>query len=227
MRRALASAVLLALVLAGCATGPDGRARAFLDGFTTPGSEGGASALAKPDSDLPPIRRAALAGGEVVVAGPDGYCIDPVTLKGTAREGVVILASCRILSGGRTGPEVAPALITVTVGAREPAPVLPDPPTLAGIAGAPLASGETRGGFSLAQISEGGGRFFEGSDGRYWRGAFVLRSRLVALALYAPAGSPLAAGRRGAELLDQVQRAIRAASPGAPLSGRPAGTSRG
>ncbi len=221
MRRALL--LLSALALAACDVNGDGSGRGFLTGFDTPGSAGGREALSQPDGGAKPIRRAALAGGAVVVAGPRGYCIDPVTVESDGVTGFAVLASCRILAGPAAGPEVEPALVTVTVGAEAPAPVLPDPATLARLAGSPARAGESRGGLVLAQIQEGGDRVLEGGDPRHWRGAFLLGTRLVSLAVYAPAGSALAADR-GRDMLTAVRRAIVRASPepdrGSALPGR-------
>ena len=46
----------------------------------------------------PPLQQAALEEGAVVVGGPGGYCIDPVTLERRAGRGFAVLASCQILS---------------------------------------------------------------------------------------------------------------------------------
>lgn len=160
----------------------------------------------------PPLARAELARGAVVVAGPEGYCVDPVTLGRGAARNFAVLASCQILSGGRRGPWVEPAMMTVTVGPAG-ASALPAPQTLAAETGAALIGGETRDGFVVAHLGDGGAEVLDGGDARYWRGAFLQGGRMVGLALYAPSGSPLA-GDEGVRLLRAIRSRIAAQSPG-------------
>ncbi|SFD65019.1 dihydroxy-acid dehydratase [Roseivivax sediminis] len=207
MAMRVALAACLALALAACEV-PEGGELRFAPGAGA-GISAGRDALTG-EEEAAPIRAVEMAGGAVVVAGPRGYCIDPETVSARGGGGFAMLASCRILAG--SGPAVAPALITVTVGARERAPVLPDPATLARLVGGPAASAETSEGFVSLQIQEGGDTVLAGGDGRYWRGAFLQGPRLVSLALYAPEGSRLA-GAPGRALLAEVRRAIAAASP--------------
>ncbi|ETX27887.1 hypothetical protein [Roseivivax isoporae] len=226
--RRLSVLMLTLLALGACDVTSEEAARGFLADFAAPGSAGGRDALSEPAAGPPPVGRVALAGGAVVVAGPRGYCIDPVTIESAEDGGFAVLASCSILSGGASGPSVAPALVTVTVGGPQPAPVLPDAATIARAAGVPLATDATRGPLVLAQMARGGDTALEGGDARHWRGAFLMGRRLVALALYAPSGSAMA-GRDGARLLQGVHEAIVRASPDipAPMSGRSASPSRG
>ncbi|GGG69629.1 hypothetical protein GCM10011415_16360 [Salipiger pallidus] len=159
-----------------------------------------------------PLKQATLAGGDVVVAGPRNYCVDPQTLpRGSARS-FAMIASCNILSGGERGDFVEPVLVTVTTGPFEGAPVLPSPRLLAEEVGHPYAGGENGGDITLAQLGAGGNELLEGGDPRYWRAAFVLNNHVVGLALYAPEGSRMAAGT-GAQMLRQVRDSIVAASP--------------
>lgn len=194
---------------------PSGEARAptsaFLAGLFSPRD----STPATPRTDRKgpvPLVRVALGRGAIVLSGPDGYCIDPITLRSRGAQGFAVLASCRILTGGKAGPYVAPVLITVTVGGRNSGSDLPDPQTLAAISQSPLLAGLTREGLSLAHLGAGGEQILDGGDPRYWRGAFVQADRLVALALYAPDGSRLA-GQSGAEMLQQVKSRIVSQSP--------------
>ncbi|WP_306133506.1 dihydroxy-acid dehydratase [Roseivivax marinus] len=219
--RALLGLGLIA-ALAGCEMDANGQARGFLSGFESPGTSGGRDALSKPGDGPPPVPRAAVAGGAVVVAGPRGYCVDPVTVESDDDTGFAVLASCRILGGPGAGPNVAPALVTVTVGAPEPAPVLPTAETFARLSGGAARPGRSGGDLVVAQMQTGGERVLPNGDPRYWRGAFLVANRLVSLALYAPEGSSLA-GDDGGQFLGSVRRAIRAGSPaGGALTGRPA-----
>ena len=188
---ALASAALLA----GCDATGAGNSFGFLATQESPGNLG--------------LRSARLAGGAVVVSGPEGYCIDASTLRSTSAGGFAAIASCRILSNGSEGPIVEPALVTVTV--SRATGDAPSPDALASALGTELLQNRRLSAVTTGQMATGGETAFEGSDPRHWRGAFVLGDRLVGLALYAPQGSPLV-GAQGAAFLNTVSSRIRANS---------------
>ena len=151
-------------------------------------------------SQAPALRQAPLMNGDVLLAGPDGYCIDGATLRDKGRDGFAMLASCRILSGNPQLDRVHPALMTVSVARNARPDDLPGPQGLADLTGARLLSGETEGGTVIAHLSGGGDALLDSGDPSHWRAAFLLDGRLVSTALYAPEGSPLA-GPDGRELL--------------------------
>lgn len=159
-----------------------------------------------------PLANATLAGGEIVVAGPRGYCIDPVTLSRGATRSFAVLASCNILSGGEEGIFVEPMMVTITVGPRLESPAIPAPEALASEVGQTLVSGSARDGLTTALLAGGGAEVLDNGDPRYWRGAFVENGHLIGLALYAPEGSRFV-GRDGAEMLGRVHRQILRLSP--------------
>ena len=163
----------------------------------------------RPDS-APLLTSAALARGGIIVKGPDGYCIDPTTLRSTSNGGFAAIASCNIISGGQTGPIVEPALMTVTV---SPAPgAAPSPVELAEALGTRLLESRELSALAVGHMATGGENAFAGSDPTHWRGAFVLGPHLVGVTLYAPKDSPLI-GVQGAAFLNTVSSAIRANSP--------------
>lgn len=184
-----------AFALAGCDTTGAGNALSFLDTGEGPQN------LA--------VNRAAVAGGDVTILGPDGYCVDASTLRSNTTTGFAALASCNILSGGQTGPIVEPGLVTVTV---QPAgDETPTMDALAAALGTELLSQKELSAVSVGQMATGGETAFDGSDTRHWRGVFVLHGYVVGLALYAPEGSPLV-GNQGAAFLNTVSSRIRANS---------------
>lgn len=189
----------------------DPAGRGMLSGLFKPADPkeaGGATPERTARPRLPaPLARAAIAGGDVVVAGPDGYCVDPTTLQSRAERGFAIIASCSILSNGRLGDAVPAMLVSVTVGPRGDTGDLPRPREIAAAADAPLLAGEALPGFVVAHLAQGGRALLPDGDDRYWRGAFVLGDRLVGLALYAPEGSTLA-GQGGGEVLARVRARI-------------------
>ena len=194
---------LAALVLSGCleTVGPRGASA------RSAGLLPGGSARQAPR----PLEQAALARGTVVVAGPEGYCVDPVTLGRGAARSFAMLASCQILSGGELGYYVEPMMLTVTVGKPGPT-ALPQPATLAAEAGSAFLGGSLRDGVSVAHLGAGGAAVLDGGDPRYWRATFALGGRMVGLALYAPKGSDLA-GDGGYAMLARVRARIVAARP--------------
>ena len=225
MARWAVVSVLAALCLAGCDARPpvsnpaeDGTAgtksRGFLSAMLR--APGGASekkaARATDAATAPPLAKKSMAGGSVVVAGPEGYCIDPETAEGGRSRGFAVIASCRILTDGKRGHEVAPVIVTVTVGPRGLEKDLPSAKALAQATGAALLDGQETDGLVLAHLAAGGDRALEGGDARHWRGAFVLNGRMVGLALYAPKDAPMA-DSGGAVMLDSVRARIVSLSP--------------
>ncbi|MDJ0820234.1 MAG: dihydroxy-acid dehydratase [Paracoccaceae bacterium] len=201
---------LTGVLLAGCDTSapvsnPDGNTRqgGFLAGLLRPP---GGSDLAKPFAQVP------LAGGKVIVAGPDGYCIDPETLDSRPARGFAVIASCHILTAGETNSPVIPSLVTVTVGSKQEGETLPDPNALAALAEAPLLEGDQTDDMVAALLAQGGDALLEGGDPRHWRAAFLQGDYLVGLALYAPENSAKI-GPAGLDFLRRVKARIQELSP--------------
>lgn len=234
----LAIVLACGLLVAGCdATVPDSgpgdrpQSRGFLASVLPPAAPGDTGpreeTRTRPQMPLP-YARVTLAGGDVVVSGPDGYCIDPTTVDRGVMRAFAVIASCHILSNGRAGFVVEPLLMTVTVGPRGEVEDLPDATELAELAGAPLISGETALGFTTANLARGGADILQAGDDRYWRATFLQGGRLIGLALYAPKDSPMA-GAAGQVMLRAVRERIAAGSSGravASATATPAGTER-
>ncbi|MCI5110644.1 MAG: dihydroxy-acid dehydratase [Marivita sp.] len=181
---------------------------AYLTGCGPTGAFGSMSLLqGDAASEAPLVTSAELARGAITVSGPDGYCIDPATLRRTPSGGFAALASCHIMSGGQTGPIVEPALITVTV---SPAPdEVPGPSDLAEVLGTTLLQDRELSALAVGLMATGGEAAFDGSDPRHWRGAFVIGPHLIGVTLYAPKDSPLV-GAQGAAFVNTVSSTIRA-----------------
>lgn len=181
---------------------------AYLTGCAETGASGRMSLLATDAAEAPElVTSTRLAGGAITVSGPDGYCIDPTTLRSTTLGGFAAIASCNIMSGGQDGPIVEPALMTVTVSPA--AGAAPSPADLADALGATLLQDRELSALAVGQMASGGESAFDGSDPRHWRGAFVIGSHLIGVTLYAPQGSPML-GAQGAAFLNTVSSAIRA-----------------
>ncbi|PRY81862.1 hypothetical protein CLV76_101402 [Marivita geojedonensis] len=183
---------------------------ALLSGCDGPGTLGSMSLL-ESGGETPTALLAStrLGRGEIVVFGPDGYCIDPATLRTSGSRGFAAIASCHILSGGTTGPIVEPVLVTVTVG-----PATTDAPTpqdLAAALATELLEFRELSALDVGRFASGGESAFNGSAPVHWRGSFSLGPHLIGLTLYAPEGSPLL-GTQGAAFLNTVSSRIRAKS---------------
>lgn len=158
------------------------------------------------------MRTVSLYDGEVVVRGPDGYCIDRKSMRKSKSNGFVLLASCESLSGVR-GHEVEPVIMTLAV---LPGQTSVGTPTAAEIARSmtpvPVVKRMDFDDLSLVQFATGGENALPNGDPRHWRGAMVLNGHLIGLALYARKGSAVA-GNDGSEMLVELARKTRASSP--------------
>ncbi|WP_371055612.1 dihydroxy-acid dehydratase [Rhodosalinus sp. K401] len=168
-------------------------------GCTAPGGAGSAP------------REVTVARGALVVVAPPGYCIDESATRDSEEASFVLIASCASLASGRVrGPAVAPALVTVTVSARDPALAEPDARALAAASGATrVLAMRQAGALALVHLGEGGDAALPGGDPRHWRGATVEAGRVVGFAAYAPLGSSVA-GEEGGTLLAGVAARLRA-----------------
>ena len=159
-----------------------------------------------------PLRQLSLYDGEVIVAGPRGYCIDADHMKRGVFGAFIPLASCESLRQ-QAGVGVEPGLLTVAVLPRQTADAMPDAAELAASMEGDEALQTIDGdGLSIVQFATGGARALPGGDPRYWRAGMVINGHLVGLAVYAREGSPLA-GRRGLRLIMALAEELRGRSP--------------
>ena len=134
----------------------------------------------------PSPRTISLAGGDVGIAAPAGYCIDTGnTSDFGAKGGFALVSSCRSL----LGVAASPAIITVSIGPKVGASQV-SAAAFANALGNPVVlASEEVGAVSLLHIASGGQETLPGGDERYWRAIRVVSGRLVSMALYAPAGA--------------------------------------
>ncbi|MEL6648769.1 MAG: hypothetical protein AAFQ05_13965 [Pseudomonadota bacterium] len=158
------------------------------------------------------IRTTTLYHGDIVVRGPEGYCIDRRSLKDRTAQGFVMLASCEALSGVR-GQAVEPVIMTLTV---LPGKADTTPPTATEIAasmpGTQVIKAVEGEGLSLVHFASGGDQALAGKDPRHWRGAMAVNGHLIGLALYARQGGKMA-GDDGQSLLTRLAVNTKSASP--------------
>ncbi|MBY5972620.1 hypothetical protein KUV28_09695 [Ferrimonas balearica] len=169
----------------------------------------------------PVLVTAATAAGDVVIRGPEDYCIEGRSLKTRARGGFALLARCDILSGGEMGDPVALALLTATVTPYEGAELPPARQLAADFAEMDVLEVMDRDGVRLLHLGKGGNARVPAADPRQWRATFLLNGYAVSLAAYGPKDSSVA-GAAGRPILLAMARAIRAASPDRPGGQDPA-----
>ena len=160
-------------------------------------------------------RALSVLGGAMTVAAPAGYCIDQRSARQQADGAVVLMGRC---SGGSN---LAPAVISVTIGVAGSAGVLADGgaamaaffQTTSGRAA--LSRTGTPEDVQVVQAANSNGSFklriVETGVGDYWRAVTGLSGRLVTLSVQGPATATLdpTEGRR---LLDASILAIRKAN---------------
>ena len=148
-----------------------------------------------------------LAGGSLRLAAPRGFCIDARSSSASAQGGFALLVPCgRGWQLGRKG-----AVLTAAAGPAAADATAPDAEDIAAMfARAEVLERREDGPLPLVRLKYPG-HTAKGASPVHWRGAFVIEGHLVALALYAPAGSP-ALGPRGARLLEELTTATLAAS---------------
>ena len=210
----------LALGLAACdavpeGSGTDSPARGFLAGLVPP-SDGPAPGRA--------LARVRLAQGDVVVSGPRGYCLDPDSIVNTPARGFALIASCRILTDGRGGPEVPPVLATVSVGSGGTTEALPTADALAQGMSAPLLDQAQYRDAVLVRLGAGGDTVLPQGDPTHWRAAMIVNGHLVGLAVYAPPGSGMGGSAGRAFLEGTIDRILSDSEGSAPSPDAPART---
>ena len=192
----------LILPLAGCLG--EGTGEGGLSFRSPPGA-------ANPD-EVPVLHKIELFRGNVVVAGPRGYCIDSQSLRRGGDGGFVLIASCESLTG-KAGQAVAPAVMTVSVLPRR---LNAEQPTAADIAAqaapAEVLAADDGDGISMVRLASGGDALMPGGDPKYWRGGMLINGHVVGLAVYGPKGSAIA-GKSGRSTLLALAEILRERSP--------------
>ncbi|WP_207768696.1 hypothetical protein [Pelagivirga sediminicola] len=174
---------------------------------------GGAGLAPGGDGKPPkPVQRIAFYGGDVIVAGPPGYCVDPKSVQRRGGSGFALMASCGHL-GTATAGDVPAAVITVSVLPRDARARMPSAREIAGpwvnVGVAQQVDGD---GIALIQVERGGDSLLPAGDPRHWRGAMLINGHLIGLAIYGDAGAKVS-GDAGKALLLDTAKAMLAASP--------------
>lgn len=212
-----------ALVVAGCK----------LDLASAGKTESAALSRAQPvatQSGGAPPQRMALAGGQVVIAGPRGFCIDRAASSTRAEEqAIVVLSSCRALGSGLlTRSASDSAILTATLA---PAGVQLDIAQAAAQMQRLFATEQGRAALSrsgraasvnvLESFAAEDAYFLRLSDtspfpggevsAEYWRAIFGMEARVLTISAHGLEGAPLARND-GIRLLRDFKQSIQRAS---------------
>ncbi|MDO6730301.1 hypothetical protein Q4577_09740 [Marinovum sp. 2_MG-2023] len=159
--------------------------------------------------------KVALANGDVIVDAPAGWCIEPKSLKARGRGGFALLAGCRALTEGKSGPFVPPGALSVTVWPRRPAgEVIATDALRAIIPDAVILEQQMHNGVVLMRMQSGQAATETDLGEPHWRAVFVHGGHMVSLAAFGPKNGEIA-GRGGSMLLADVAAGIRTAQSGA------------
>lgn len=171
---------------------------AACDELPLPQATGGGGAKA--------LTQTTLARGTVRLSAPEGYCIDPRSL----RDRFALLGRCDTLGVDGFFRDKDLAIITTSVSPVSAGTANPDPSALTADTDAELEDTVQRDGIYLVRLL-GKTSAIEGVSETFWRTAFVLNDQLINLVLYAPPGSP-ALGNEGARVLQRAVNATRQAT---------------
>lgn len=158
------------------------------------------------------LDQAALAGGEVIVAAPQGYCIQKDSLKPRSSGGFALVASCEQLTGFVSGYQVEPVVMTVSAVPRASEAPEPDAAEIASALGDRKVLRRLHGdGLTVVQVQSVEALSAE-ADPTHWRGMMVINGYMVGLALYGPRDSA-ASREKGLTQMMWLAERIREESP--------------
>ncbi|MEM7318136.1 MAG: hypothetical protein AAF408_03845 [Pseudomonadota bacterium] len=155
------------------------------------------------------LTRTAIGGGDIVLAAPEGYCIDRRSVRRDRASSFAVLARCDTLGARGFFEAQDQALITVITEARPQA----KQPTKAGLSassGGTVTATRVIGGQPFIRVSTANHKV-QGASAQHWRTALALNGHLIGLALYARPGSD-ALDRNGAIILADLSRETQPAT---------------
>jgi hypothetical protein len=176
----------------------------------------------------------AVAGSDLTIAAPRGFCVETDASKQTAQGAFVLFGSCAALAGSAQAVRPkSPAVLTavVTPGAPDAATFLGSIDSLAlfltSEAGRKALSRSGRaetvairqisvsGDVLLVRLVDGAALAGQDVDPDYWRALFVLKGSYVTLSVLALQEMPLQTDRKRG-LLDEFVRRVKAENPESP-----------
>ena len=162
------------------------------------------------------MQRASFADGEVLLVPPQGYCIDPGSIRRGPDNGFALMARCdRFGISGFFGMRRL-VLLSVTVSNRK----RETPPSLKGLeevaSGARVIAHRSAPDLPMIRL-EGANSAFADPDSKHWRGAFLVNGHLVALGLYSGDKSTSGSASETRLLQELARKTLKASQkPGKP-----------
>ena len=152
---------------------------------------------------------ARLAGGEVVIPAPAGWCVEPASLKAKGQSGFALFAGCAAMTEDQAGPWVPAGVLTATVSRRRaPGDVIAPDALRRVVSEAQVQEQQLRDGVALVHLMPAKAASEDGLGDPHWRAVFVSGGRAISLAAYGPAQGEIS-GQSGGELLLYLARGIR------------------
>lgn len=165
------------------------------------------------------VRSVALHGGDLVVAGPAGYCIDPDLSR--PDDDFAVLAGCDVLTRGAAVGPVKKAVLMVSASQDRSAETVSLRQLTLLANGVAVTDSFAAEGVGVMQLASGGAELAPGAEPKYWRAATSVNGYLVVMtAVSQPGGA--AANRDGARLLINLAHRMTLASPNRLLPVAPA-----
>lgn len=152
------------------------------------------------------LPEAQLAGGALLVTPPEGWCVEPRSLRNAANESFAMVAGCRALTGGQ-GTATPRGYATIAVGAQTDAANTAELFALV-TQGARVLDQTARGPLTFARL--------DSEDGPIWRGVVIVGGWPVSLAVFGE--DPALSGDQGASLLQALALGMLVRAPETPQS---------
>ena len=159
----------------------------------------------------PAVTQSAIAGGDVMVAAPRGYCVDPRRSRSGINRSLVVMARCDRLGqeSGTSGREPLAVMLVTAMPLPEGTGPMRSQSLEAALEQGQINRRHNRSDIALIRVESDD--LSEKFDRHFWRGAFRVNGHLIGATLYAPVGSS-AAGDRGADLLEDMAQQTRRAT---------------
>ena len=151
-----------------------------------------------------------LSAGDLIITGPDGFCVDPSLSDAEAR--FVVLGGCDVLSRGR---EIGPgARAVLTVSASEDRSVdVTSAAQMRNVLGDVLVLDQIDAeGVQAFQLASGGERYLPKGDPVHWQAVTTVNGYLVVMTALSPKDG-VATQKAGGNLLLNLAQRIRLNSP--------------
>lgn len=156
------------------------------------------------------VQSIALSGGDLIVAGPSGFCVDPSLSNAEAR--FVVLGGCDVLSRGRAIGPGAKAVLTVSVSEDRSAEVTHASHMRAVLGDVAVTDQIDAEGVQAFKLASGGDHYLPNGDPVHWQGVTTVNGYLVVMTALSEQGG-VATRRAGGNLLLNLAQRIRLNTP--------------